>query len=103
MNRKVVIAIAMVVAFFLGAIWTDYVPAIAPLVAFLELGIGFGAGYLFCKEALDDEIKSCQSTIQKLLDDNLKLSKENSAHNITVEAAPKKVRARKKKEVEEQK
>ena len=37
MSKKVVIAICVVIAFFLGAIWTDYVPSVAPLVAFPDL------------------------------------------------------------------
>ena len=102
MNKKVVIAIVMVVAFFLGAIWTDYVPSIAPLVAFLELAVGFGGGYLFFKDKANEEISSCQSTIQKLLEENFKLSQKNNPHEISVENQKKRKTRKKKVAVEEQ-
>ena len=66
MSKKVVIAICMVIAFFLGAIWTDYVPSVAPLVAFLELGIGFGAGFLICKEKANEEISKYKEEINSV-------------------------------------
>lgn len=78
MNKKVVIVACAIIAFFLGAIWVDYVPVVAPLVAFLELAVGFGAGYLFSKDRFIIQVRSCQDTIQKLMDANLKRIDENN-------------------------
>lgn len=66
MSKKVVIIICALVAFFLGAIWVDYVPVIAPLVAFLELGIGFAAGFLVCKDAANDEFIKYKEEVKSL-------------------------------------
>lgn len=99
MNKKVVIVICAVLAFFLGAIWMDSSPVIAPLVAFLEVLIGFATGYLFCKEGLMVEINKSVETIQSLLDLNKKLSQENSSLKEVPKSAPKKTRT--KKQVEE--
>lgn len=76
-SKKMLIAFGGILAFFAGAIWMDYVPVVAPLVAFLEVCAGFACGYFFCKGAMTSEVEKCAETIQKLLDENLTLSKEN--------------------------
>ena len=114
MNKKVVIVACAIIAFFLGAIWVDYVPVVAPLVAFLELAIGFGAGYLFGKDHLAIQVRGCQDTIQKFMEANLKLSNENNllkkdlqlmqeeaAVRVTPETPKKAKTSKKKKEVVE--
>ena len=99
MSKKVVIVICAVIAFFLGAIWIDYVPSIAPLVAFLEVAIGFTGGYFFGKDSLAPQVRGCQDTIQKLMEANLKLSQEN---NLLKTEAEKEVKKRKSKKKEEE-
>ena len=49
MNKKVVIVVCAILSFFAGAIWVDMAPSVASLVAFLEVAIGFGLGFLFSK------------------------------------------------------
>lgn len=49
MNKKVVIVVCAILSFFAGAIWVDIVPSVVSLVAFLEVAIGFGLGFLFSK------------------------------------------------------
>lgn len=66
MNKKIIITICTVVAYFLGALWVDYVPAIAPLVAFLELGVGFAAGFLICKDIANAEFTQYKEEIESV-------------------------------------
>ena len=66
MSKKVVIIICALVAFFLGAIWIDYVPVVAPLVAFLELMIGLAAGFLVCKDIANDEFLKYKEEMKSL-------------------------------------
>ncbi len=101
MSKKVVIIICALVAFFLGAIWVDYVPVVAPLVAFLELGLGLLGGYFLGKDYLAPQVRGCQDTIQKFMEENIKLSNEI---NRLKKETEKEVKKRKvKKQVEEPK
>ena len=92
MNKKVVIVACAIIAFFLGAIWVDYVPVVAPLVAFLELAVGFGAGYLFGKDHLAIQVRGCQDTIQKFMEANLKLTNENNRLKKELQSAEEEVK-----------
>ena len=98
MNKKVVIAICAVVAFFLGCIWMDGVPAIGPLVAFLELLVGFAAGFFFTKDLMSQQISASQNTIQKLMEE-VEYYKERSKKAISSQTP----RTRRSKKVEEPK
>ena len=92
MSKKVIIAICMVVAFFLGAIWVDYVPVVAPLVAFLELGVGFAGGFLICKEIANQEFSNYKAEINSVRQAHKAVAEELAS----VKEATKKVKKSKK-------
>lgn len=102
-SKKMLIAFGGILAFFAGAIWMDYVPVVAPLVAFLEVCAGFACGYFFCKDVMTSEVDKCAETIQKLLDENLKLSKENGLLKKEIKNEEVQVVAKKRKAKKEEK
>lgn len=85
MDKKVFIIVGAVLAFFAGAIWVDQVPAVASLVAFLEVAAGFGLGILFKKEYTKQEVASYKDEIESLKSAHKALLEE---HKIKI-AAPK--------------
>lgn len=76
MNKKVIIIICAVLAFFAGAIWVSEVPTVATLVAFLECAAGFACGFFFNreltngeKESLNEELKSLKAAQKAVLEE----------------------------------
>lgn len=74
MDKKVMIIIGAVIAFFAGAIWVSEVPVVAPLVAFLEVCAGFACGFFFKKfkddaamENLKNEISALEEKLKKAI------------------------------------
>ena len=76
MDKKVVIIICAVLAFFLGAIWVDNCPTFATLVCFLELAIGGIGGFLFKKDVDEKHLDEYVSAINRLTDANLRANEE---------------------------
>lgn len=109
MNKKVVIVICAVLAFFLGAIWMDSSPVIAPLVAFLEVVIGFTAGYLFCKDSANKEFMLYRQEMASLRQAHLAIQEEINKEREAIakelkeipKGSPKKTKAKKQTEKSE--
>lgn len=83
MNKKVVIIISAVVAFFAGAIWVNEVPAVAPLVAFLEVGIGFVCGFFYAKFSIMDDVHVYKLEIEDVKDAHKKVLSEKQEEKAT--------------------
>lgn len=66
MNKKVIIIISAVLAFFAGAILVSEVPVVATLVAFLEVCAGFVCGFFFAKTLANEELTKYQTEIKSL-------------------------------------
>lgn len=90
-SKKMLIAFGGLLAFFAGAVWIDYVPVVAPLVAFLEVCAGFACGYFFMKEAAKTNYEVYEDKIE-LLQEEVKKYQEASLKSAVKEtkAAPKK-------------
>jgi len=93
MNKKVVIILSAVIAFFAGAIWVSEVPVVATLVAFLEVCAGFGCGFFYNKLLTNesavksaDEIQSLNATIKKLRSQLSSLQAEAKSTEVATKA-----------------
>lgn len=80
MDKKVVIGVCAVIAFFLGAIWVDSCPVVAPLVAFLEVCAGFACGFFFCKSLAKETISSLEEDLAERDKDYNKVRKDLAAY-----------------------
>lgn len=99
-GKRMIICFCGMLAFFGGAVWTDYIPTAGSWVALIEVLLGFLCGYLFYRDVAKEKAVSYQETIQKLLDTNLQLSQENALLKKDVEKPMKARKPRKKVEEE---
>lgn len=99
MDKKVVIIISAVLAFFAGAIWVSEVPVVATLVACLEVCAGFGCGFYYHKVKSEEVMKGTIQEIESLKDAFKKIKEEKADLELTLAAqkTPKKVRTDSKK------
>lgn len=87
-KKFVFLFIAAVVAFFAGAILTDYFPTFASLFLFLELGIGGVLGFLYHKELTLPKMVNYETELAQLKAAITSLKKEK----VEVKKAAKKIK-----------
>jgi len=89
MNKKVILIICAVIAFFAGAILLDQFPIIGTLVALSELCVGGFLGYLWGKDKFEAIALNYEKQYTEFKADYVKL--ENQYRNLKKQKSQKKV------------
>lgn len=89
MNKKVILIICAVIAFFAGAILLDQFPIIGTLVALFELCVGGFLGYLWGKDKFEAMALNYEKQYTEFKADYVKL--ENQYRNLKKQKSQKKV------------
>ena len=66
MDKRFIFTVGLIVLAFVGVVVAGEVPVIAPLVAFLEAGIGFTFGFFFHKESDKGLLSGYDSIIESM-------------------------------------
>lgn len=89
MNKKVILIICAVIAFFAGAILLDQFPIIGTLVALFELCVGGFLGYLWGKDKFEAIALNYEKQYTEFKADYVKL--ENQYRNLKKQKSQKRV------------
>lgn len=89
MNKKVILIICAVIAFFAGAILLDQFPIIGTLVALFELCVGGFLGYLWGKDKFEAIALNYEKQYTEFKADYVKL--ENQYRSLKKQKSQKKV------------
>lgn len=89
MNKKVILIICAVIAFFAGAILLDQFPIIGTLVALFELCVGGFLGYLWGKDKFEAIALNYEKKYTEFKADYVKL--ENQYRSLKKQKSQKKV------------